>query len=386
MSKKIIADTKENIGIIDNLYNIENMNMEKIAMKFKTTVSVVSRYMKRNNIESRTSGATQYLQISKKDMKNIIKYYIEDNLSTEDISILYDVDRKTIANHLIKEGIIPGDIYKEKITDKEQNRRDSMIKLNISDDELIDLYCNQKLQAEDIARMFNVSRGAVLPRLAKLNIHIRTMKEILNENIDYRILHIKRMKDGITEESLKKTKLTNIKRYGVDNPFKSQVFQDKANATRNRNGSQSTSYQQEYLNQVLHGTSNYLYSRSYLDIAFPDEMIYIEYDGGGHDLSVKLGSITQENFDKRENRRSFYLRGKKWKEIRIISIEDKLPTEKKIIEMIEFAKEYLSLGHHFIKFDIDNSKIINSKGKFDYDFGNLRGIHKNDIIDSSQAS
>jgi len=379
MSKKIIADTKENIEIINSLYNVENMNMEKIAIKFNTKVSVISRYMKRNNIKSRTSGATQFLQISKKDIKDIIKYYIEDNLSTEDISKFYNVDRKTIANHLIKEGIIPSDVSKIKITEKEQNRRDSMIKLSISDDKLIDLYCNQKLQAEDIARMYNVSRGAVLPRLAKLNIHIRTTKEILEENIDYRILHIKRMQDNITEESLKKTKLTNLKRYGVDNPFKSQVFQDKASATRNRNGSQSTSYQQEYLNQVLNGISNYLYSRSYLDIAFPNEMTYIEYDGGGHNLSVTLGSLTQEEFNKRENRRTFYLRGKGWKEIRIISLKDKLPSENKIIEMIDFAKEYLNKGHHYIKFDIDNSKMINSQDECNYDFEELRGIKKNDL-------
>ena len=45
--------------------------------------------------------------------------------------------------------------------------------------------------------------------------------------------------------------------------------------------------------------------------------------------------------------------------------------------MIEYAKKYISTGHSWIKFDIDNSKIINSQGEINYDFGDLRKIRPN---------
>lgn len=53
---------------------------------------------------------------------------------------------------------------------------------------------------------------------------------------------------------------------------------------------------------------------------------------------------------------------------------------KQKLEMIEYAKQYLNSGHHYIKFDIDNNIIINSQGEFDYDFGELRMIKKDNII------
>lgn len=47
--------------------------------------------------------------------------------------------------------------------------------------------------------------------------------------------------------------------------------------------------------------------------------------------------------------------------------------------MIQEAILYISSGHSWIYFDIDNSKIINSTGEYDYDFGTLRRIYKKNL-------
>jgi len=52
-----------------------------------------------------------------------------------------------------------------------------------------------------------------------------------------------------------------------------------------------------------------------------------------------------------------------------------------LLNMLDYAKQYLSTGHSWIKFDIDNSKITTSQYETDYDFGELRKISKLDIKD-----
>ena len=60
----------------------------------------------------------------------------------------------------------------------------------------------------------------------------------------------------------------------------------------------ATSKQQLYIHSLLGGELNYCTGKCFLDIAFLDEKIYLEYDGGGHDLSVKLGNMSKEEFER----------------------------------------------------------------------------------------
>ena len=134
--------------------------------------------------------------------------------------------------------------------------------------------------------------------------------------------------------------------------------------------------QQIYLCNLLKGKLNYPVSRCSVDIGFPNENIYIEYDGGGHDLSVKFNILTEKDFDIKELKRYFLLKSKGWKKIRIISIEDYLPQDEVILQMVQFAKEYLNEGHSWITFDINNNIIECSQFKIKCNFGKLRKIKK----------
>jgi len=172
---------------------------------------------------------------------------------------------------------------------------------------------------------------------------------------------------------------TNINNLGVPYPAQNKDVLRKQRKSLYQNGTMPCPRQQTYLYNLLGGEVNYSIKTINLDIAFPEEKLYIEFDGSGHDLQVKHGNKTQEQFDRDEKNRNYALYRAGFKEIRIISKSDKLPSDQVILEMISYAKDYLSTGHHYIKFNIDNSLVITSQFTQPYDYGKLRRIKKPDI-------
>lgn len=146
---------------------------------------------------------------------------------------------------------------------------------------------------------------------------------------------------SMTDEWNVKVGNTVRMRYGVDSISQIPEVMQKKIDTMYANGTIATSSQQIYIHNLLDGVLNYPTERSTLDIAFPDEMIYVEYDGGGHNLPVKLGIMTQEEFDKKEKRRTFSLFDRGWKEIRLASDKDKLPEDLEILRTVEKARSFL---------------------------------------------
>jgi hypothetical protein len=149
--------------------------------------------------------------------------------------------------------------------------------------------------------------------------------------------------------------------------------------TMYKHGTQQCSLQQKYLHDLLGGELNLPINSSTLDIAYPSDKIYIEYDGSGHDLSVKLGSMTSEEFEKKEKNRRYALYKLNWKEIRIISRKDYLPSDDIIIEMISFAKQYFITEHSWIVFDIDNKIVKSSQFDKEYNYGQVKRLRIDNI-------
>lgn len=173
-----------------------------------------------------------------------------------------------------------------------------------------------------------------------------------------------------------KSKETVEEKYGVNNVSQLEEVKIKKAKTFYENGTVATSRQQRHLHNLLGGELNYSNNTPSLDIAFPEEKIYIEYNGSGHDLNLKLGQITENEFLEKEKRRFYYMKNKGWKEIVIISRFDKIPEDAVIIEMIFFAKEHFDKNHSWIHFDVDNSIIISGAGKQPYSFGELKSYSK----------
>ena len=170
-----------------------------------------------------------------------------------------------------------------------------------------------------------------------------------------------------------------FKHYGVENPMHSEELKQRLVNTMYKNGSQKSSKQQRYLHNIYSGELNYPIKYFDVDICLLDEKITIEYDGSGHNLPVKFNKMTQEEFDQREIMRFNVLKREGYKQMRIISRKDLLPSDEILLQMLSIAREYFSTTNHsWINFDIDNSIMINVKNKdtngIFFDYGKLRKI------------
>lgn len=173
---------------------------------------------------------------------------------------------------------------------------------------------------------------------------------------------------------------TMQKTYGVSFPQQNEEIKLKSMASLYNNNTAPCSRQQRHIHNIIGGNLNFPHHTSFLDIAFPEEKIYLEVDLGGHELQLKFGNVTKEEYENKERNRWYALYRKGWKEIRIISSKDKIPTDEKIFEMISYAKEYLATGRHYIKFYLDEDKVKTSQFEKEYDFGELRYIYKKDKV------
>jgi very-short-patch-repair endonuclease len=180
-------------------------------------------------------------------------------------------------------------------------------------------------------------------------------------------------------EFKEKVRETNIKRYGVPVPTQNKYIQAKSRITLFENNTAPTSFQQKYLHSLIGGMLNYPIGNISADIAFTDEKIIVEYDGGGHWLSVIHGNITMEEFNKKETKRQYYLLNQGWKIIRFISRKDLLPSDIEIVNLVNTCINYLNSGRHWIEIDIDNKFIKCSQYKKEITFNSLREVSKQKI-------
>jgi len=186
--------------------------------------------------------------------------------------------------------------------------------------------------------------------------------------------------DNVSKSKIIKEKIqqTFLKKYGVTTSWKDKNVRNKivksTIKTFYKNQSGICSKQQRYLYNLLGGKLNYPVDLCQLDIAFPNEMIYIEYDGSGHDLCMKFG-CSEKEFKRKQFQRKIFLQNQGWKLIRIISTKDLLPNDEVILNLINNYKQYLlNQNHTWVEIDIDNLEIRSSKTILKFDFSELRKI------------
>lgn len=209
-----------------------------------------------------------------------------------------------------------------------------------------------------------------------------------------------------SEECQEKMKKTLVDKYGVDSPFKisgvhekikktclkryghefssqSPEIKRKISQSLYKNGTTPTSKQQFYIFNLCKSINpatelNYPISYYNVDICFPEERVVIEYDGGFHNGGVKTGRITQKEFDQKEIVRNNIIKREGYKQIRVVSYDDKLPSDQALLRMLEQAKTYFSQYPHrsWIEFNVSTSTIRNAEHKqgIYHDFGVLRKI------------
>lgn len=194
----------------------------------------------------------------------------------------------------------------------------------------------------------------------------------------------------LSPEVREQTKKTCLERYGYETPLQSIKIKEKISQTSYKNGTIPTSKQQFYLFNLYKLTDNsvelnYPISHFNADICFLEGKLDIELDCGGHNLSVKTGQLTQEQFDKKELVRDRVIKKEGYKVIRIKSKNNKLPSDQILLQMLNEARQYFSKypNHSWIEYDIDNSIVRNAEHKdgVSYDYGDIRRIKDSDIIE-----
>lgn len=184
-----------------------------------------------------------------------------------------------------------------------------------------------------------------------------------------------------------------MERYGVYHHLQSPEILAKQKETFYKNGTCITSKQQEYIFNLYKSTNedvalNFPISYCNADICFSKEKLEIEYDGSGHDLNVRLGNMTQEEFNQKEIIRNSVIKHEGYKQMRIISSKDKLPSDTILFQMLSDARTYFSTTQHtWIEFSIDNKTIRSAehhvpediKQVIPYNYGELRTIKDSDL-------
>lgn len=180
-----------------------------------------------------------------------------------------------------------------------------------------------------------------------------------------------------------KSKNTLLERYGVDNALKSPKIKEKMTKTLYKNHSQKCSKQQYYifnLYKTFDDTVELNYPISYfnVDICFLKDKLVVEYDGGFHMGNVIMGRETIEEFQQKEIVRNNILKKEGYKQMRIVSTKDLLPSDVVLLQMLSQAKEYFSNypNHSWIEYNIDTSTVRNAEHKYGvfFNFGDLRKI------------
>ena len=283
---------------------------------------------------------------------NLIKYGVENSFQRENV-------KEKIKHTIIEKYGVENISQSEKI----KNKKIETVRKNLGVDYPTQSEIVIEKRRENCLEKYGVENPAMLKEVQE------KMKRTIM--LKYGVEHYSQ-----TNEYKEKYKNTSILKYGTEHPFQNSEVRKKCLITSYKNGTFICSEQQYYIYKIIEGELNYPVNNFVLDIAFPNEKIYVEYDGSGHDLSVRLGTITQSDFEKREMIRSKILRRQGWKEIRIISKNDYLPNKEIIIKMIDYAKNYFQQNHSWIKFDIDEGLVITSSGTSPFYFGEILPINK----------
>lgn len=197
---------------------------------------------------------------------------------------------------------------------------------------------------------------------------IRRINSFIKSSPKYGLIEL--YKDACRKCMFKKREETHMIRFGTHTLFTTERVRRKARLGKLRIGGVYASKQQNYIAKITGGKINVLIGMYVVDVLLKNNII-IEYDGGGHDLVVKLGGLTEDQFNERERFRENYLIEKGYKIVRIVSPLDFLPSANKLIELINNEVSNLS-DSNVVYIHIPTRKTDRKYGKL-YEINKLVG-------------
>lgn len=191
--------TKE---LLKEMYVDKDMTLQQIAEELDTTRFKVSDKIKEYNIVKDQRLRTRHKDVPSKE--ELIDMYINKNMNIQDIADIYSLNRITISRLVKKYNIVKDQSL---IRKNAGNTRRAKNDLDIDDiswkDKVYDLYISQNKTRKETADGLGINMSQLLTILNKYNI---TKSKELN---------------------IKKRKETSLRRYGTDNPAKSDIIKER---------------------------------------------------------------------------------------------------------------------------------------------------------------
>lgn len=153
------------------------------------------------------------------------------------------------------------------------------------------------------------------------------------------------------KEIKRKTRETMIKKYGV--PY--GIFNDEIRSKMNKKGNEiPTSKNQNILCEIYKGKNNYKIGYYFADIFLEKDNLVVEYDGGGHNLSVIHGRMTQQEFNERERKREVFIIKKGFRILRIVDSKNTFDKKENLLKIKEKALKEFKKGKNLFIYNIEN--------------------------------
>lgn len=153
-----------------------------------------------------------------------------------------------------------------------------------------------------------------------------------------------------------KRRSTNLARYGVEHVLQSQEIRAKGYQTMSDNGVSAVlaSKQQRHLAALYHGNLNHLIGYYHVDCYLEQENIAVEYNGSGHDLSVRLKRETIERFMQKEHARYAYFANHNIPVLVLVSKTDRLPSDNILLQCLQDSIRQFREGKKYIEINLDS--------------------------------
>ncbi len=163
------------------------------------------------------------------------------------------------------------------------------------------------------------------------------------------------------DEVKEKMRQSCLARYGVEHYSQLPEHRQKMSAFFLENNEPPSSVGQDHICQLVGGKLNYRCHGFFLDVLY-ENWLDIEYNGTGHDLSVKFGLLPQEEFDKKERQRKAAIFGYGYKMLILYysqSKRDNLPKDDLLVPVLELAIFRLKQEDiHELTIDLDTLTIV----------------------------
>lgn len=294
---------------------------------------------------------------------NLINYYVQKGYTY----------KKGVPLYVKAEDLSPGSTRKIKVICDycgiEYAMKNDYYQKNIVNGEIKKCACKKcqyfKTREHNLIK-YGVEHTALLPEvrekykracLAKYGVQNANQAEEVKQKKIKKALEVYGVENVFQAKEIKeKIKSTNMKKYGTENPFSNEDIKKKHSKAIEYVNGRKISKEQKRIAEIFNGVLNYQIDNYNVDILLENNII-IECDGKGHDLHVVLGRVSQEEFDKKEKKRTKYLLDTGYKIIRLIHKRNTNIFNDEYLSIVQECIKYLKYDSIVI-YDFDNKQFL----------------------------